>query len=159
MAAFAQNAPLTGKVELKKADGTTEPVQGAMVEVYRTDIKSKGPTAKTNKKGEFSFAGLQLGATFVLVVSGDKINPTYQPNIRAGANGVIITASEGDGKRLTEEEVRTALTSGPPAANNTTPAKPTEDQKKAQAERAKLEAEYEANKKKVESETAIINRA
>lgn len=158
IAAFAQNAPLAGKVELKKADGTTEPVQGAMVEVYRTDIKAKGPTAKTNKKGEFGFAGLQLGATFVLVVSGDKINPTYQPNVRAGANGIVITASEGSGKRLTEEEVRTALTSGPPATNNTTPVKVSEEQKKAQEERAKLEAEYEANKKKVESETTIINK-
>ena len=158
IAVFAQNAPLTGKVELKKADGTTEPVQGAMVEIYRTDIKAKGPTAKTNKKGEFSFAGLQLGATFVIVVSGEKINPTYQPNVRAGIDGIVITASEGDGRKLTEEEVRTTLASGPPTTNTTT-GKMSEEQKKAQEERAKLEAEYESNKKKVESETATINKA
>ncbi len=157
LAAFAQStAPVSGKVVLKKADSTTEPVQGASVEVFRTDIKGKGPTAKTNKKGEFSFAGLPLGATFVLSVSGEKINPTYLPNVRAGSDNLVISAVEGSGKKLTEEELRTSLTTG--SAASTPPAQMTAEQKKAMEERAKLEAEYEASKKKVENETAVINR-
>ena len=61
-AVFAQNAPVRGIVKLQKADGTTEPVVGAVVEAYRTDIdKGKMPSAKTNKRGEFSFVGFPLG--------------------------------------------------------------------------------------------------
>ncbi|MGI8882772.1 MAG: hypothetical protein ACR2IA_00825, partial [Pyrinomonadaceae bacterium] len=59
LAVLAQTSPVRGRVELVKADGTKEPVAGAMVEPFRTDAKGKAPSAKTNKKGEFSFAGLQ----------------------------------------------------------------------------------------------------
>ena len=57
LAVSAQTAPARGKVELKKADGTTVPVADALIEVYRTDITGKFPSGKSNKKGEFSFAG------------------------------------------------------------------------------------------------------
>jgi len=103
---FAQTAPVRGKVELKKADGTTEPVAGAMVEVFRTDSKGKGSTAKTGKKGEFAFAGLMLGQTFALSISAPNVKPAVYPNIKAGMENVSITVVEGDGKRSTEEEVR-----------------------------------------------------
>jgi hypothetical protein len=49
--AFSQTAPISGRVVLKKADNTTVPVEGALVEVYRVDIKGTGPTDKTSKKG------------------------------------------------------------------------------------------------------------
>src|SRR5688500_2070065 len=147
---FAQTAPVTGMVELKKADGTTEPGVNALVEVFRTDIKGKMPSAKTNKKGEFSFAGLPLGATFVFSVSGSGIKPEIYPNIKAGRENLVINVTEGDGKKWTEDEVRQALTGG--AASQTTAAntsgKLTEAQKKEQEDRAKLEAEYAEKKKK-----------
>ena len=63
LAVFAQTAPVRGKVELKKADGTLTPVANATVDVYRTDVKAKLPSGKTDKKGAFVFAGLPLGAT------------------------------------------------------------------------------------------------
>ncbi len=163
IAAFAQTAPVTGKVELKKADGTTEPVVGAVVEVYRTDIKSKLPSGKTNKKGDFSFAGLPLGATLVFSVSGPGINPEIRPNIRAGSENIVITVTEGDGKKWTEQEVRQAVAGGSAGSTNAAAApesgKVTEDQKKAQEERAKLEAEYAEKKKKVEGANAAIQRS
>ncbi|MDQ3179902.1 MAG: carboxypeptidase-like regulatory domain-containing protein, partial [Acidobacteriota bacterium] len=99
---FAQNAPVGGRVELKKADGTTEPVAGALVEVFRTDIKAKLPAAKTDKKGNFAFAGLPLGATFVFSISGSNISPEIFPNIKAGAQNLVITVNQGEGKRWTE---------------------------------------------------------
>ena len=117
-AVFAQTAPVRGRVELKKADGTVEPVAGAKIEGYRTDAKGKIASAKTNKKGEFAYAGLPLGQTFVLVASGEKIAPGMRPNVRAGFEDVVITVNEGDGKVLTEEEVRAAV-SGKAPANNT----------------------------------------
>lgn len=120
-AVFAQTAQVRGRVQVKKADGTTEPVAGARIDVYRTDAKGKPPSAKTNKKGEFAFAGLNLGQTFVLVASGEKIAPGMQPNVKAGMEDIVITVNEGDGKVLTEAEVRAAL-SGEAPANNTSAA-------------------------------------
>ncbi|MCV4873056.1 carboxypeptidase-like regulatory domain-containing protein, partial [Escherichia coli] len=65
---------------MKKADGTVVPVQGALVEIFRTDIKSSGPADKTDKKGVFNFAGLPLGATYVISVSAPGAAPQYLPN-------------------------------------------------------------------------------
>ncbi|MEK7855828.1 MAG: hypothetical protein AAB288_07045, partial [Acidobacteriota bacterium] len=61
--AFSQGAPVRGKVELKKADGTVVPVAEAIVEVFRTDAKGSLPSAKTNKRGEFSFVQFPVGQT------------------------------------------------------------------------------------------------
>ncbi len=162
VAAFAQTAPVIGKVELKKADGTTEPVANATVEVYRIDIKSKLPSGKTNRRGEFSFAGLPLGGTFAFSISGQGIKPEIFPNIRAGAQDVVISVTEGDGKKWTEDEVRQALAGGAGATNTAAApesGKVSEDQKKAQAERAKLEAEYAEKNKKIQDATTTIQRA
>ena len=63
-AMLAQTAAVTGNVLLKKADGTSVPVEGVTVEAFRTDIKGSGPSSKTDKHGNFSFAGLQIGALF-----------------------------------------------------------------------------------------------
>jgi hypothetical protein len=119
LAVLAQTAPIRGKVELVKADGTKEPVAGAIVEPFRTDAKGKSPSAKTNKKGEFSFAGLQLGQIFVLSISAPNIKPALQPGIKAGMENIAVTVEEGDGKRWTEDEVRQAL-SAPATTTSTT---------------------------------------
>jgi tetratricopeptide (TPR) repeat protein len=163
----AQTAPVTGQVILKKADGTTEPVVGALVEVFRTDQKGKFPSDKTNKKGNFAFAGLPLGASFVFSVSASNIKPGFYPSIKAGMEKLVFTVSEGDGRRLTEDEVRQALTAPPktgttqssePSATQNT-SKSTAEQKKAQEEEAKRLAEYEAKKKQVENANAVIDKA
>ncbi|CAN5750524.1 hypothetical protein BH20ACI4_BH20ACI4_17380 [soil metagenome] len=161
IAAFAQTAPVTGKVVIQKADGSTVPAENALVEVYRTDIKTKMPSDKTNKKGEFGFAGLPLGATFVLSVSAPGAKPGYLPNVKAGNEKLLVTLSEGDGKRWTEEEIRAALSGASSEATvaTTTKTELTEEQKKAQAERAKLEAEYESKKQKSESQFAVADRS
>ena len=155
---FAQNAPVTGRVVMKKADGTTVPVEGALIEVYRTDIKTKQPSDKTDKKGQFAFAGLPLGGTFVLSISAPGAKPGYFPNVKAGNEKLLITLEEGDGRRWTEEEIREAITQDAAASSNTS-REPTADQKKAEAERLKLIAEHEAKKKKIETETVTISNA
>ncbi|RMG02125.1 MAG: hypothetical protein D6735_10740, partial [Acidobacteria bacterium] len=155
---FAQTFPVRGRVMLKKADGTTVPVADALVEPYRTDIsKGKLPSAKTDKKGYFSFAGLPLGQTFALVVSAPGIKPEIYPNVRAGMEDITITVFEGDGKRLTEEEVRQSLQRALPP----TPTQPglTEEQKKQLAEEEKKRQEIEAKNKKIEETNAIIRKA
>jgi|DewCreStandDraft_5_1066085.scaffolds.fasta_scaffold00225_25 tetratricopeptide (TPR) repeat protein len=155
---FAQTFPVRGRVMLKKADGTTVPVADALVEPYRTDIsKGKLPSAKTDKKGYFSFAGLPLGQTFALVVSAPGIKPEVYPNVKAGMEDITITVFEGDGKRLTEEEVRQSLQKALPP----TPTQPslTEEQKKQLAEEEKKRQEIEAKNKKIEETNALIRKA
>ena len=141
-AVSAQSAPVTGTVELQKADGTREPVAGALIEVYRVDIKAGFPSAKTNKKGEFSFAGLPLGATFVFSVSAPNTSPTIRPGVKAGQERILISMSPGDGSKYTEDEVRKGATAKPKTGGGES-AELTPEQKKAQAE-------YESQKKAVE---------
>ncbi|HXG82869.1 MAG TPA: tetratricopeptide repeat protein [Pyrinomonadaceae bacterium] len=168
---FAQTSPVRGKIELKKADGTTEPVVGAMVEVFRTDSKGKLPNGKTDKKGVFSFAGFPLGQTFALSISAPTIKPAVYPNIKAGMENITITVVPGDGKRSTEEEVRqflaapAASTSGSASGNTTAqtdsakPAKESAEDKKRREEEAKKIAEITANNEKIKNSDAIIQRS
>jgi tetratricopeptide (TPR) repeat protein len=167
LAVLAQTAPIRGKVELVKADGTKEPVAGAIVEPFRTDAKGKSPSAKTNKKGEFSFAGLQLGQIFVLSISAPNIKPALQPGIKAGMENIAVTVEEGDGKRWTEDEVRQALsapatTTSTTASANTASGSGTEkvelsaDQKKAQAEYEAKVKDITAKNENIKQKTAIV---
>ncbi|HSK72390.1 MAG TPA: hypothetical protein VK892_11875 [Pyrinomonadaceae bacterium] len=156
VAVSAQTAPVRGKVEVKKADGTVVPVSGALVEVFRQDAKGSLPSSKTNRRGEFSFAGFPLGQIFTLSVSGQGIRPEIVPNIKAGMEGVIISAMEGDGKRWTEEEVREAISN--PAATAPTSSEPTADEKKAKEEYEKQVAEVAAKNKKIEEKNVVIQR-
>lgn len=162
IAVSAQTAPVRGKVEMKKADGTVEPVAGALVEVFRQDAKGSLPSGKTNKKGEFSFAGFPLGQVFTLSISGKGLKPEIIPNVKGGAENLIISVQAGDGKRWTEEEVRTALnnpTAAAPAAATTKPGELTAEQKKEKEEYEKKVAEVEAKNKKIEEKNTVIQRA
>lgn len=167
LAVFAQTAPVRGKVELVKADGKKEPVVGATVEPFRTDAKGKSPSAKTNKKGEFSFAGLQLGQMFVLSISAPNIKPMIQPGIKAGMENIVVTVEEGDGKRWTEDEVRQALSASPTKTSTTASANTASatgaqkaelsaDQKKAQAEYEAKVKEVTARNENIKQRTAIV---
>ncbi len=64
----AQTGQLRGKVVLKQADGTMTPADGAAVVVHRTDISGKFET-KTNKKGEFAFAGIPFVGEYLITAS------------------------------------------------------------------------------------------
>ena len=146
---FGQTAPVNGTVELKKADGTREPVASALIEVYRIDIKSGFPSAKTNKKGEFSFAGIPFGGTYAFALSAPGCAPLIFPGVRAGQEKLVITLAPGDGGKLTEEDVRKGAVAKAPAANG--PAEPTAEDKKAQAEFEKKNAEIIDKNKKIQA--------
>ncbi len=137
---FAQNAPVTGKVELQTADGKREPVSGALIEVFRSDIKSGAPSAKTNSKGEFSFAGLAVAGEFILSVSAAGAAPTFLPGVKAGQERLLITMTPGDGSQATEEQIRQSAEAAKTGSTQTP--QDAEAIKKAQAE-------YEAETKKI----------
>ena len=156
VAGTAQTAPVRGEVKVKKADGTLTPVADAVVDAYRTDIaKGQMPSAKTNKKGEFSFVGFQLGQTYALAVSAPGIGPRVEPGIKAGREDVVIVVTEGDGRKLSEPEVREVVTSAAAAPSGGM----TEAQKAAQAELEKKNAEIKAKNTKIQGEDETARRA
>ena len=153
---IAQSAPVRGEVKLKKADGTVVPVADAVVDAYRTDLgKGSAPSAKTNKKGEFSFVGFPAGQTFALAVSAPGVGPKIEPNVKAGRENIVITVSEGTGRTLTEAEVREAIA----AAVNMPSGELTAAQKKEQEEFLKKNAEIEVKNKKIQDGDAIAGKA
>jgi tetratricopeptide (TPR) repeat protein len=159
--AFGQTAPVSGRVILKKADGSTAPVAGVLVEVFREDNKATYPTDKTGKKGDFAFAGLPMGYKYILVVSGPGIAPLIYPGVPAGADNFTITVSEGDGKRMTEQEVRDTLAQSKSngLVGDTTSNEQTEEAKKAQAELEKKKAEVENKNKGINERNALRDAA
>ncbi len=158
LSAFAQTAPLRGRVELKKADGTTAKVDKAVVDVYRTDVNGKAPSAKTDKNGSFVFAGLTLGQTFALAISAPGIKPEIYPNVKAGMEDIVVTVYEGDGKKYTEDEVRQALAA--PANSDASQKAPqtTAEQKKAEAEYQKQVADVNAKNERTKNNDALIQK-
>jgi tetratricopeptide (TPR) repeat protein len=164
--AFAQTGPVSGRVELKKEDGTVGKVAGAVIDVYRTDIKGKSPSGKTDKNGNFTFAGLVLGQTFAFAISAPGIKPEIYPNVRAGMDNMVITVFEGDGKKFTEDEVRQALAPQATAASSEgtqkteTPQKPqtTAEQKKAREDYEKEVAAVNAKNERNKNTDAIIKK-
>src|SRR5262249_33098987 len=114
--ARSQTAPLRGKVVMAQADGTTAPVVGAIIDVFRTDISGKWQT-KTDKGGSFVFAGLPLGGTYIVAVSAPNARPEATGGIKLGPlpDGELpqpVTLIAGDGKRLTEAEAKEAAKGG-----------------------------------------------
>lgn len=109
---FAQSGELRGIVTMAGPDGKPAPVAGAIVDIYRTDMKSKYET-KTDKKGIYVYAGLPFIGTYIVAVSAPGARPTYLPNIKAGrGQDVNFTLDPGDGTRPTEEQVRAAAEAG-----------------------------------------------
>jgi len=120
LTASAQSAPLRGNVKLVGKDGQPAAVAGAVVDVYRTDIKGDWHT-KTEKNGDFVFAGLPLQGTYLVAVSA----PGAQPNAKSGVRvinlekPIDIVLMPGDGKHLTLEEAKIATSGGVSAETGT----------------------------------------
>lgn len=110
-AAFAQTGQLRGHVVFKQADGTSVPAANATIDVYRTDISGHFPT-KTDKKGQFVFAGLPFVGTYAIAASMPKAQPTYQPGVKVGRDvDYELVMSPGDGSRLTLDQIKAAIAS------------------------------------------------
>src|SRR5262249_22005018 len=144
-------------VKVHKQDGTEVPVADATVDAYRTDIgKGSLPAAKTNKRGEFSFVGFVLGQTYALAVSGPGISPIVQPNIKAGREDIVIIVSEGDGRKVTEEEARNFIANN---ANVKADAPKGGAKSKEQEELEKKNAEIMEKNKKIQDADAVAQKA
>ena len=159
--AFAQVGELRGHVWMQQADGQKVPVADAQIDVYRTDMKAKYNT-KTNKKGEFVFAGLPFIGTYTVAASHPTASPNFLPGVKAGRDiDCEITVTPGNGKRLTQEEIEKAGgTSANPPAGGSGGGGGTESaaDKAKREEMLKKNAEIEANNKKITEANEVIGR-
>jgi hypothetical protein len=155
MTTFSQ----VGKVLMQQADGQKVPLAGAVIDVFRTDMQAKYDT-KTDKKGEFVFAGLPFIGTYTVVASHPTARPNFVPGVRVGQGNVIeVVVTPGDGKRPTYEEVKAA---GGGTPNPTAAASSTGESAADKAKREELmkkNAEIEASNKKISEANEIIGRS
>ncbi len=160
LSAFAQTGQLAGEVVLQQADGTTVPVAGAAVDVYRMDVGGKYET-KTDKKGKFIFAGLPYVGTYTIAASAPNTRPGALGDVKAGRDGVYrVILSPGDGKRLTEAEAKTLVSGGSSSSGGGGGGgggESKEDREKRE-EMLRKNAEIEAGNKKIEEANTIITR-
>ncbi|HBB89556.1 MAG TPA: hypothetical protein DC047_18275 [Blastocatellia bacterium] len=148
----AQNGQLRGHVVMKQADGTQVPVPGAQIDVYRTDIAGKYET-KTDKKGEFVFAGLPYSGTYIVTASQAGARPDWMPNVKAGRElDVTLILSPGDGARLTLEQMKAAMTGTGGGGQ------PTAEDKAKRAEMERQAAEANASNEKAKNANEVIGR-
>ena len=152
--AYAQVGELRGHVWLQQADGQKVPLADAQIDVFRTDMKAKYET-KTNKKGEYVFAGLPFIGTYVVAASHPTASPNFVPNVKAGRGADFdITVTPGSGKRLTMEEIEKAGTAAAPAGSSGG-AESAADKAKRE-EMLKKNAEIEASNKKITEANEVI---
>jgi tetratricopeptide (TPR) repeat protein len=156
--ASAQTGELRGHVTLKQADGTTVPLAGAVIDIFRTDMTGKWDV-KTDKKGAFVYAGLPYVGKYLVGVSGPGARPDFQPDIRVGRDiDYKFDLEPGDGRRLTLAEIN-SLTKGSGGSSGGAPAGESSADKARRAEvEAKNKEILESNKKAEESNKILSEK-
>jgi tetratricopeptide (TPR) repeat protein len=108
----AQVGQLRGSVKLIGADGHPAPLAGATVDVFRTDLPGDFHT-KSDKKGEWVFAGLPFVGTYIVSISAPGAQPNAKGGVKVGREiPVDVILAAGDGRRLTIEEAKAAIAGG-----------------------------------------------
>lgn len=155
--ASAQTGQLRGKVVFKQADGTTIPASDAAIDVFRTDVSGKY-TTKTNKKGEFVFAGLPYVGTYIVAASLPAAQPNWALSVKAGRDTeYMIELSPGDGRRLTLDEIK-SLSSTSAGSQPGEMKAPTSEEKAKREELEKKNAEIAARNEKAMKTNEIVAR-
>jgi len=164
LTAVAQVGELRGHVWMQQADGQKVPLADAQIDVFRVDMSAKYNT-KTNKKGEFVFAGLPFIGDYVVAASHPTAKPNFVPGVKAGRDVPCeITVTPGDGKRLTFDEIKAAGggAANPAAAVAGGGAKSgggeSAEAKAKREEMEKKNREIEAGNKKITEANEIIAR-
>lgn len=154
--ASAQMGSLRGRVFIQQADGTKVPAAGAQVDVYRVDLPGKYPT-KTNKNGEFVYAGLPFVGTYVIAVSAPGASPAVRGGAKAGREiDFELVMTPGDGRRLTEAEAKAG---GSPTGTTPTSGGESAADKAKREELARKNAEVIEANKKIENANQVIGDA
>lgn len=155
----AQVGELRGHVWMQQADGQKVPLAEAQIDVFRTDVTAKYNT-KTNKKGEFVFAGLPFIGTYTVAASHPTAQPNFVTGVKAGRDipcDIIVTP--GDGKRFTYDEIKSATPSTPSATGSGGSGGGESAADKAKREELiRKNKEIEESNRKITEANEIINR-
>ena len=152
--ASAQTGQLRGHVILKQADGTTAKATDAVIDVFRTDMSGAFHT-KTDKKGEFIFAGLPFIGTYVVAASMPNAAPGFVRGVKVGKDiDYEIVLSPGSGAKLTLDEIN-KMKSGDPGPTSSGGGESAADKTKRE-ELIKKNAEIEVANKKAENTNQIV---
>lgn len=126
--------------------GSSEPVVGAEIQIVRTDIKGNY-NIKSDKKGHFLHAGVPYVGTYTLIISAEGCAPYFMTSIRPTGELMKVELQNGDGRKLTLDEVKAIQKSGP--------AGPAAQQKQlTAAEIKKQQEEYEKKRQEIEKQKA-----
>jgi tetratricopeptide (TPR) repeat protein len=162
----AQVGELRGHVFMQQADGQKVPLADAQIDVVRTDVKGEYKT-KTNKKGEFVFAGLPFVGVYSVAVSHPTAAPNFIAGVKVGRDQAAdIVVTPGDGKRLTSDEIKaaTAKTPSGPANGGSSSGGNSGGSSESAADKAKREElikknkEIEESNKKITEANATVSR-
>jgi tetratricopeptide (TPR) repeat protein len=158
IAASAQTGQLRGSVKLIGADGKPAPVAGATIDVFRTDISGEFHT-KTDKKGEWVFAGLPYVGTYIVAVSAPGAAPNANSGAKAGREVPIdMVLQPGDGRRLTQAEA-VAVSKGGGAGPSSSGGGESASDKAKREELIKKNEEIAASNKKAEDTNKIVGES
>jgi len=153
--ASGQTGALRGSVKLIGPDGNAAPLLGAIIDVYRTDISGEYHT-KTDKKGEWVFAGLPYVGTYVVSISAPGAAPNARSGVKAGREiPVDVVLNPGDGKKLTRDEAIAVSKGGGTTGSGSTSSGESAATKAKREEEAK---KYEAEKTRVTNVNETLNR-
>ncbi len=156
--ASAQTGQLRGSVKMIGADGNATPVTNAVIDVWRTDISGDYHT-KTDKKGEWIFAGLPYTGIYVVSASAPGASPASRAGVKAGREiPVDLVLVAGNGKKFTKDEAIAGAGAGAPTTGGGGGADSAAEKAKA-AELAKKNEEIMAANKKIENANQIIGDA
>ena len=157
--AYAQTGQLRGHVNIKQADGTTVPASEAAIDVFRTDLSGTYNT-KTNKKGEFVFAGLPLVGTYIVAASHPSASPSWLPNVKVGRDiDYELSLTPGDGKKLSHDDIKAAMmASGGGAPSGSGSGSESSEDKAKREELARKNAEIMERNKKIAESNEIVAR-
>lgn len=147
---FAQGAPIKGKIDLKKADGTVVPVEGATVTLFRTDAKmDKLGSVKTDAQGMYTSEVVPADQSFIVLVSA----PNTLAAISKGKGGetVNVSVTPGAGDVPSDDEVRETIKFASVDPNSA-------EGQKLKAEREKKVAEITAKNEKAKASNEVLNR-
>jgi len=144
--ASAQVGRIEGDVKGRKADGTLVPIEGAIVDIVRVDIKGNY-TVKTDKKGHYIHAGVPYVGTYTVMVSAPGWAPTFATGVRPDREPVNFELAPGDGSKLTIEKIQQITKQQPPAAGGQQPKMSEEERQRILKEQQRQREEAEKAQK------------
>src|SRR5262245_33805302 len=156
----AQVVELRGHVMMEQTDGTKAPLADAQIDGCRTDVKGEYHT-KTNKKGEFVFAGLPFTGEYTIVASHPTASPTWVNKFKVGRGvNAELEVKPGDGRRPTADDVKAAAPASTGAPSGGASGNKTEsaEERKKREELIRQNKEIEEKNKKITESNEIINR-